>query len=139
MDEVIGEFLVESYENLDQLDRDLLALEDDPDDRVVLGSIFRTIHTVKGTCGFLGFSKLEAITHVGETLLSKLRDGALRLTPEMADALLNLSDAVRASLGEIERTSAEGDADSSALKPVLVRLTAEIGKASYRERVCRNR
>src|SRR3546814_4270060 len=118
MDEVIGEFLVESYENLDQLDRDLLALEDDPDDRVVLGSIFRTIHTVKGTCGFLGFSKLEAITHVGETLLSKLRDGALRLTPEMADALLNLSDAVRASLGEIERTSAEGDADYSELKAV---------------------
>src|SRR3546814_20794247 len=85
MDEVIGEFLVESYENLDQLDRDLLALEDDPDDRVVLGSIFRTIHTVKGTCGFLGFSKLEAITHVGETLLSKLRDGALRLTPERSE------------------------------------------------------
>src|SRR3546814_11795334 len=70
MDEVIGEFLVESYENLDQLDRDLLALEDDPDDRLVLGSIFRTIHTVTDTFGFLVLPTPQAITHLGETLLS---------------------------------------------------------------------
>src|SRR3546814_11451452 len=113
---------MESYGNLDQLDRALLALADDPEARLVLGSIFRTIHTVKGTCGFLGFSKLEAITHVVETLLSKLRDGALRLTPAMADALLNLTDAVRASFGDIERTSAVGDVDSSELTGVPVRL-----------------
>jgi two-component system chemotaxis sensor kinase CheA len=122
LDEVISEFVVESYENLDQLDRDLLALEDDPDDRAVLASVFRTIHTVKGTCGFLGYGKLEAIAHVGENLLSKLRDGALRLTPEMADALLALSDAVRAILGEIERTGAEGDVDYGELKATLTRL-----------------
>jgi two-component system chemotaxis sensor kinase CheA len=122
LDEVISEFVVESYENLDQLDRDLLALEDDPDDRAVLASVFRTIHTVKGTCGFLGYGKLEAIAHVGENLLSKLRDGALRLTPEMADALLALSDAVRAILGEIERTGLEGDVDYGDLKATLTRL-----------------
>lgn len=122
LDEVISEFVVESYENLDQLDRDLLALEDNPDDRAVLASVFRTIHTVKGTCGFLGYGKLEAIAHVGENLLSKLRDGALRLTPEMADALLALSDAVRAILGEIERTGDEGDGDYGALKATLTRL-----------------
>src|SRR3546814_16557887 len=90
MDEVIGEFLVESYENLDQLDRDLLALEDDPDDRLVLGSIFRTIHTVKGTCGFLGLSQLDTITHVGETLLSWRREGALRRSREQAAARLTV-------------------------------------------------
>jgi two-component system chemotaxis sensor kinase CheA len=122
LDEVVSEFVVESYENLDQLDRDLLALEDDPDNRAVLGSVFRTIHTVKGTCGFLGYGKLEAIAHVGENLLSKLRDGVLRLTPEMADALLALSDAVRAILAEIERTGAEGDADYTALTETLARL-----------------
>ncbi|MCU1487274.1 MAG: histidine kinase [Actinomycetia bacterium] len=122
LDEVISEFVVESYENLDQLDRDLLALEDDPDDRAVLGSVFRTIHTVKGTCGFLGYGKLEAIAHVGENLLSKLRDGTRRLTPEMADALLALSDAVKAILGEIERTGTEGDVDYSGLKATLTRL-----------------
>jgi two-component system chemotaxis sensor kinase CheA len=55
LDEVISEFVVESYENLDQLDRDLLALEDDPDDRAVLASVFRKIHTVKGSCGFVVF------------------------------------------------------------------------------------
>jgi two-component system, chemotaxis family, sensor kinase CheA len=122
LDEVIQEFVVESYENLDQLDRDLLALEDDPDDRAVLASVFRTVHTVKGTCGFLGYGKLEGIAHVGENLLSRLRDGELRLTAEMADALLALSDAIRAILGEIERTGGEGDTDYSALKALLARL-----------------
>ena len=124
LDEVVNEFVVESYENLDQLDRDLLALEDDPDDPGVLASIFRTIHTVKGTCGFLGFAKLESISHVGENLLSRLRDGELRLTPDMANALLALSDAVRAMLGEIERTGTEGDTDYSALRETLTRLNA---------------
>jgi len=79
LDDIIKEFLVESYENLDQLDRDLVALEDAPDDRNRLSSVFRTIHTIKGTCGFLGFPILEHVTHVGESLLVKLRDGELRL------------------------------------------------------------
>src|SRR5437899_2421950 len=104
LDEVVNEFVVESYENLDQLDRDLLALEDDPDDPAVLASIFRTIHTVKGTCGFLGFAKLESLSHVGENLLSRLRDGALRLTPEMANALLALSDAGASPIRRSEST-----------------------------------
>ena len=74
LDGVVKEFLVESHENLDQLDRDLVALEKDPENKEGLASIFRTIHTIKGTCGFFGFSKLEAVTHVGENLLGKLRD-----------------------------------------------------------------
>ena len=76
MDEVVSEFLVESYENLDRLDRDLVDLERDPSS-AKLAAIFRTIHTIKGTSGFLAFGKLESITHVGENLLSKLRDGEL--------------------------------------------------------------
>ena len=77
LDDVIKEFLVESYDSLDQLDSDFVALEDDPQDRERLASIFRTVHTIKGTSGFLGLSKLERIAHVGENLLVPLRDGAL--------------------------------------------------------------
>ena len=62
MDEIVQEFLVESLENLDQLDRDLVALEQEPDSRELLSGIFRTIHTIKGTSGFLAFGRLEAVT-----------------------------------------------------------------------------
>ena len=85
MDDVVKEFLVESYENLDRLDRDLVELEKAPSDHEILSSIFRTIHTIKGTCGFLAFSKLESVAHVGESLLSRLRDGVLTLTPEITN------------------------------------------------------
>lgn len=122
MDEIVGEFLVESYENLDQLDRDLVTLESDPTNRDTLASIFRTIHTIKGTCGFLGFSKLEAVAHVGENLLSRLRDGLLTVDPEITSALLATVDAVRRMLGAIEATEAEGDGDYSALVADLARL-----------------
>ena len=77
MDDVVKEFLVESYENLDEMDRDLVALEQDPESSDILARIFRTLHTIKGTCGFLGFSKLESVAHASENLLSKLRDGEL--------------------------------------------------------------
>ena len=70
MDELIKEFVQESSENLDRLDQDFVKLESDPGNLELLKSIFRAIHTVKGTCGFLGFIKLEALTHTGEDLLS---------------------------------------------------------------------
>jgi two-component system, chemotaxis family, sensor kinase CheA len=122
LDEIIAEFLVESHENLDQLDSDLVALEQDPTSRELLGSIFRTIHTIKGTTGFLGFGHLEALTHAGESLLSRLRDGELGLTPEITDALLTTVDAVRALLAAIEATRQEGEPDHAALIERLTRL-----------------
>jgi two-component system chemotaxis sensor kinase CheA len=122
MDEIVQEFLVESHENLDQLDRDLVDLEQDPTSHPLLSSIFRTIHTIKGTSGFLAFSQLESITHVGENLLSRLRDGALVLTPDMTSALLAMVDAVRAVLRQIEETGAEGDDDHTDLLAVLTAL-----------------
>jgi two-component system chemotaxis sensor kinase CheA len=111
MDEIVQEFLVESYENLDQLDRDLVALEQEPQSRELLSSIFRTIHTIKGTSGFLAFGRLEAVTHVGENLLSRLRDGELHMTPATTNALLRMVDTVRALLATIESTGGEGDVD----------------------------
>lgn len=123
--EIIQEFLVESYENLDQLDQDLLALEKDPNDRTTISSIFRTIHTIKGTCGFLGFAKLEKLTHAGENLLSLLRDGDLNLTEAITNALLAMVDAVREVLGCIGSSGREGATDYSVLTETLTRLQTE--------------
>ena len=78
MDAIISEFLSESVENLDQLDQDLVSLEKNPSDREVYGRIFRTIHTIKGTCGFLAFGTLESVTHIGESLLAR-REKGLRI------------------------------------------------------------
>lgn len=108
LDDIVKEFLVESYENLDQLDRDLMALEETPDDRARLSGIFRTIHTIKGTSGFLAFPTLEHVTHVGENLLVKLRDGDLRLTADITSGLLSMVDAVRSILSNIESSGGEG-------------------------------
>ncbi|WP_225228438.1 chemotaxis protein CheA [Oerskovia rustica] len=102
MDEIVHEFLVESYENLDQLDQDLVALESDPSSRALLSSIFRTVHTIKGTSGFLGFGNLEKVSHVGESLLSELRDGERVMDPQVADVLLALVDTLRAILAKVE-------------------------------------
>jgi len=121
-DEIVREFLVESAENLDLLDRELVQLEKDPRNRERLGSIFRTIHTIKGTCGFLGFTKLESVAHVGENLLSRLRDGALALTPEITTALLQMVDAVRQMLQSIETTENEGERNDAELIKTLTRL-----------------
>jgi two-component system chemotaxis sensor kinase CheA len=109
MDEIIKEFLTESLEGLDQLDSKFVTLEQNPSDRDTLASIFRTVHTIKGTCGFLGFGHLEKLTHAGENLLSLLRDGKLRFTQDMASALLAMLDAVRTMLVEVERTEGDGE------------------------------
>jgi two-component system chemotaxis sensor kinase CheA len=122
LDGILKEFLIESHENLGLLDRDLVALEKDPQDRARLGSIFRTIHTIKGTCGFFSFGKLEALTHAGENLLSRLRDGQLELDPEITTSLLALVDAVRGMLAVIEHTGQEGPEDCTSLIETLTRL-----------------
>ena len=106
--ETIREFLVESHENLTHLDQDLVELEKHPGDADLLGSIFRTIHTIKGACGFLAFSVLEAITHQAETLLSQLRDGRRELTPALVSLILETVDATRKVLAGIETSGQEG-------------------------------
>lgn len=120
--DIVQDFLVESYENLDRLDRELVGLEKNPHDREALASVFRTIHTIKGTCGFLGFNKLEKVAHVGENLLTRLRDGQLTLNPELTTALLGMVDAVRQMLNQIEVSGQEGERDDSVLISTLSRL-----------------
>ena len=119
-DDIVKEFLVESFENLNRLDRDLVVLEKSPKDGEILASVFRTIHTIKGTCGFLGFSRLGAVAHAGESVLGRLRDGQLALDTEITTALLAMVDALRQILGSIEATGAEGDGDDRVL---IARLT----------------
>ena len=122
LDNTIKEFLAESYENLDQLDRDLVALEKDPTARATLDSIFRTVHTIKGSCGFLDFSKLEALAHAGENLLGLLREGQLLLDTDIASALLAMVDGMRQILAHIEATQTEGNADYTDLIETLAHL-----------------
>lgn len=115
MDEIVREFLVESYENLDQLDQDLVALEGEPGSRPLLGSVFRTIHTIKGTSGFLAFSLLERVTHAGENLLVELRDGRRSMDQPTTDVLLRLVDTVREILRAIEADGTEGSVEIDAV------------------------
>ena len=128
MDDVVSEFLVESHENLDRLDTDLLALESNPNAREMLASIFRSIHTIKGTCGFLGFGRLGSLTHVGENLLSLLRDGKVGVDSETTSALLALVDATRRMLDNIEKQGSEGPDEFLELKETLTRLQGEFAK-----------
>ncbi|HJL15085.1 MAG TPA: chemotaxis protein CheA [Sandaracinaceae bacterium LLY-WYZ-13_1] len=121
MDDIIQEFLVESEESLDRVERDLVALEEAHDPELVAG-VFRSVHTLKGTCGFLGMSKLEGLAHVGESLLSKVRDGELALTAERTTTLLSMSDAMREILRHVAETGEEGPRDVTALETQLERL-----------------
>lgn len=95
MDEVIQEFLPESSENLDRFEADRVKLEGNPGDKELLSSIFRSIHSIKGACGFWGFQKLEKLAQVGESLLSKLRDRHLQLSAKIGSALLESGDWIR--------------------------------------------
>ena len=114
-DEVIREFLIESNENLNRLDSEVVDLERNPTPER-LASIFRTIHTIKGTCGFLGFESLEGITHHAENILSQLRSGQKIVNGPVVSLILETIDAVRRILDNIESTGSEGGGDYSVLK-----------------------
>ncbi|MCB0310385.1 MAG: chemotaxis protein CheW [Bdellovibrionales bacterium] len=129
MDEILREFLVESVESLDRLDQDFVALEQDPSDKDKLNSIFRSIHTIKGTCGFLNLSKLESLTHIGETLLDSLRAGRRVYDSESASRLLEMVDAVRAMLQAIEANGEEGPEEYLDLKNALRELNGDLPRS----------
>jgi two-component system, chemotaxis family, sensor kinase CheA len=125
MDEIVKDFLIESNENLDRLDQELVQVESEPSSKELLASIFRTIHTIKGSCGFLGFANLEKVSHAGESLLSLLREGKLSLTAEVTSGLLAMVDAVRHMLAEIQASQRDGDSDYPELREKLRRLQSE--------------
>lgn len=120
--DLVTEFLVKRYENLDQLDKDLLALESARDDQSRLLSIVRTIHAIKGTSGFFAFPNLKHNTHVGENRTVRLHDVALQLNAEIASGLLSMVDAVRIILGQIASIATAGEEACEALVATLGRL-----------------
>lgn len=121
-EEVLREFLVESSENLSRMDQEMFALEQSPDDPSLLGSIFRTIHTVKGTCGFFGFSRLEKIAHSMEDILHAVRSGRLALDRPTADAILQGLNALKTILASIEAGAGEGAANDEDLLHTLQKI-----------------
>jgi two-component system chemotaxis sensor kinase CheA len=129
--EIVGEFLMESHENLDQIDRDLVDLEREPNSRDLIARIFRAIHTIKGTSGFLAFGRLETLAHAGESLLSRLRDGVQPVTPDTITTLLATIDGVRTLLAAIEATGNEGESDvDSIISSVHAQMNAPTESAA---------
>lgn len=115
MDDMIGEFITETNESLNVLDQELVRLEQDPCNKEILGNIFRVMHTIKGTSGFLGLPKLGSVAHSGENLLSLMRDGELAATPQAVTLILESLDQIKAILDHLEQHGAEPEGDNALL------------------------
>ncbi|MFD2234728.1 Hpt domain-containing protein, partial [Phaeospirillum tilakii] len=115
MDDLLSEFLTETSESLSVLDVALVTLEQNPNDPKILGNIFRLVHTIKGTCGFLGLPRLEHVAHAAENVLGKFRDGELEVTPDAVTLILQSIDTIKAILGHLEQNEVEPEGDDSAL------------------------
>jgi two-component system chemotaxis sensor kinase CheA len=121
VDDLLQEFLTETTESMDTLDVELVKLEQNPNDPALLGNIFRLVHTVKGTCGFLGLPRLEAVAHAGENVLGMVRDGVLTVTPDAVSLVLESLDRIKELLAALEATEHEPEGDDSDL---IARLNA---------------
>jgi two-component system chemotaxis sensor kinase CheA len=122
MSAIVIEFVAEGNEKADQLERHLIQLEKSPDSAELLGEVFRALHSIKGATSFLGFTKLCALAHNGESLLARLRDGKLVISQEISSALLSLVDAIREMLSDIAATGKEGNRDYAVLVNTLIRF-----------------
>jgi two-component system chemotaxis sensor kinase CheA len=125
MDDLLQEFLAEASESLGLLDGELIRLEETPNNKEILSSIFRVFHTIKGTCGFLSLPRLEKVAHAGEDLLSLFRENASLVTPEAISLILRCVDAIRDLLGGIEASGAEPETDHAELIATLKAAVAE--------------
>jgi len=123
MDELLREFLTETAESLDHVDAQLVRFEREPNNGQVLGNIFRLVHTIKGTCGFLGLPRLEALTHAAETLMGKFRDG-MAVTGEAVSVILAAIDRIKTVLDGLEKLQREPPGDDADLIDQLNRAAA---------------
>ena len=121
MDDLIIEFLTETNESLEELDVDLVNLEQNPNDMDLLGKIFRLMHTIKGTCGFLDLPRLEKVAHHAENVLGRFRDGDLKVTPGYVTLIFESIDQIKYIVGEIEEIGAEPSGSDAEL---IARLDA---------------
>jgi two-component system chemotaxis sensor kinase CheA len=125
MDELLREFLTETNESIDVVDVELVRFEQDPNNANILGNVFRLVHTIKGTCGFLNLPRLEALAHAAEALMGRLRDGA-PVTGEAVTLVLATIDRIKSLLDALERHQAEPAGDDSDLIAQLDRMAAQL-------------
>src|SRR4051812_49878278 len=122
MDDLLADFLTETNEGLADLDVALVKLERTPDDSQTLSLIFRLVHTIKGTCGFLGLPRLEHVAHAAENVLGRYRDGTRPVTQQGISLILAALDRIRAIVSGLEATGAEPAGDDA---PLTAQLDAE--------------
>jgi len=124
MDDLLREFLTETAEHLDTVDVELVRFEQDPNNQAILSNIFRLVHTIKGTCGFLGLPRLEALAHAAETLMGKFRDG-MPVTAAAVTLILSTLDRIKEILADLERDAAEPEGSDSDLIDALEAMAAQ--------------
>src|SRR5688572_13105421 len=129
MDDLLREFLTETNESLDTVDNQLVRFEQDPNNAKILDNIFRLVHTIKGTCGFLGLPRLEALAHAAETLMGKFRDGKA-VTGEAVSLILSTIDRLKDILAKLEQTEAEPEGSDGDLIDELERLVLQAEQAA---------
>src|ERR1700757_2896246 len=124
MDDLLREFLTETNESLDTVDVELVHFEQEPNNAKILDNIFRLVHTIKGTCGFLGLLRLEALAHAAETLMGKFRDG-MPVTGEAVTLILSTIDRIKGILDDLERNEQEAEGEDDGLIRALERMVLE--------------
>ena len=129
MDDLLREFLTETNESLNLVDAELVRFEQQPNDGAILGNIFRLMHTIKGTCGFLGLPRLETLTHAAETLMGKFRDG-VPVTAEAVTLILSTIDRIKSILDAIGQTEQESAGDDADLIDLLGRMARDEAPAA---------
>ena len=129
MDDLLREFLTETNESLNLVDAELVRFEQQPNDGAILGNIFRLMHTIKGTCGFLGLPRLETLTHAAETLMGKFRDG-MPVTVDAVTLILLTIDRIKSILDAIGQTEQESAGDDADLIDLLGRMARDEAPAA---------
>src|SRR5215468_3142846 len=124
MDDLLREFLTETSESLDTVDNQLVRFEQEPNNAKILDNIFRLVHTIKGTCGFLGLPRLEALAHAAETLMGKFRDG-MPVTGEAVTLILTTIDRIKDILDELEAKQQEPEGQDRDLISQLERMVID--------------
>src|SRR3974390_3883322 len=124
MDDLLREFVTETNESIDVVDVELVRFEQEPNNAKILDNIFRLVHTIKGTCGFLGLRRLEALAHAGETLMGKFRDG-MPVTGQAVTVILSSIDRIKEILAGLEATEAEPEGND---RDLIDKLEAMVEK-----------
>src|SRR5687767_11138198 len=114
MDDLLREFVTETNESLEVVDNELVRFEQEPSNKQILDRVFRLVHTIKGTCGFLNLPRLEALAHAAEHVMGKFRDRPAA-TPEAVELILQTIDRIKEILATIEREQREPEGDDSDL------------------------